>query len=136
MRISRTAANLGVLEPVPADRERAGVQSYRYSLAGSVDYLFAFATAHGVWQVGSWFSDAKFLFCASSYGEKPDCFVMCDGSYLGLSGRRILAAREPLKYAEFFSDGDRQRFRCSNADVVDVDPLTPAAMHVPMPAAI
>jgi Heparinase II/III-like protein/Heparinase II/III N-terminus len=130
---STPAGNLGVLESFTLDTEVTAVRAYRYSTAAAADRLFVFATAPGSWQIGPWSSDARFLFCTAGCGEQPDCFVMCDGSYLALSGRRILTARRPLAYAEFFSDGDRQRFRCSHADVVDFDPLAQAARNLSRP---
>lgn len=127
---STPGANLGFLEPLAAEREGASVRAYRHSASGTGDRWFVFAVAPGRWQIGPWSSDARFLFGATGCGEQPDCFVMCDGSYLALSGQRILMAREPLKFAEFFSDGEIQRFRCSRADVVDLAPPTEAVRNL------
>lgn len=128
-----TTGDLGVFEPFATESEGASVRAYRHASPGAPGRLFFFAASPGGWRVGPWSSDARFLFCAPGCGEQPDCFVMCDGSYLALSGRRILAARRPLKYAEFFSNGGRQRFRCSHADVVDLGPLTQAARNLSRP---
>jgi hypothetical protein len=124
--ISTAAANLGVLEPFTAESKGASVSAYRYSSADAGEHLFVFATAPGGWQIGPWSSDARFLFFAPGRERQPDCFVMCDGSYLVLNGRRVVAAREHLKYAELFFDGDRPRFRCSDPDAVHIGPITEA----------
>ena len=124
--ISTTAAKLGILQPVSAESNGASVSAYRYFTAGTTEYLFFFATAPGDWHIGPWSSDARFLFCAPGRSGQPDAFVMCEGSYLALRGRRILAATETIRYAEFFpdGDGDRQRFCCSHADAIRISPIT------------
>ena len=121
--ISATAAKLGIIEPFSAESKGASVNAYRY-FSGTTEFLFVFATTPGDWQIGPWSSDARFLFCRPDRLGQPDWVVMCDGSYLTLSGRRILVARETLKYAEFFLEGDRQRFSCSHADAVRTSPIT------------
>jgi len=130
--LSMTAPDPGVLKPFAAESKGASVCAYRYA-AGTTEHLFVFATAPGNWRVGPWSSDARFLSSAGACGERPDGFVMCEGSYLALNGRRVLAAREPLKYAESFSDSGGQRFHCSNAGVVDLDPLAMEARNVSPP---
>ena len=129
--LSTTADNPGILETV-AESEGASVCAYRYTTAAT-EYLFVFAKAPGNWRLGSWSSDARFFFCAGVGGERPDRFVMCEGSYLALNARRVLVAREPLKYAESFCDGGGRRFHCSNAGVVDLDPVTVEARDASLP---
>jgi hypothetical protein len=120
--ICSTAGRLGVLEPLAAESNEAPVCAYRYTPAGAIDHLFAFAAAPGGYKVGPWSSDARFLFCTPAHGGRPDRFVLCDGSYLAFRGRSLLVARKCLTYAEFFADGDQPQFRCSNADAVCFDP--------------
>jgi hypothetical protein len=122
--VSTSDANLGVFEPLTAKDTVTALRAYRYSVAGTIDSWFVFTTTPGGWRVGPWASDARFLFCAADCGDPPSCFVLCDGSYLAVNGRTILQAREPLKYAEFFADADRQRFYCANTSAVEIDPLT------------
>src|SRR5260370_655989 len=119
-----TAANVGVLKPIAieSESESALVRAYRHSSCDTVDRLFVFSTSPGGWQVGRWSSDARFLFFTTDCGDRPDCFVVCDASYLALGNRLIFAAKKSLRYAEFFNDGDRQRFCCSNAAAVDIAP--------------
>src|SRR5262249_41541072 len=125
--VSARPAGVGVLKPLAADRGSASARAYQYFADGTTDYFFVCANGSGDWRVGPWSSDAKLLFCASSYQDEPDAFVICDGSYLALNGRRLLASAENLKYAEFYNDAHGQRFHCSRADAVGIDPLTETA---------
>jgi hypothetical protein len=120
---STTAARLHVLEPLMGNT-MSPVRAYRYSAAGQTEHLFVFATASEDWNIGPWSSDARFLFCKSDDRGWPDSFALCDGSYLALNGHQVFAAKECLRYAEFFRDGDQPRFHCSNADGVRIDPVT------------
>jgi hypothetical protein len=124
--ISTTAAKLGVLEPVAAEGKGRSVSAYRYAPAGAAEHLFVFANASKSWSLGPWSSDARFLF--SKYGRqgRPDCFVLCDGSYLAWNGRRLLVASAALDYAEFFFNGYQPQFRCTNPDAVRGNPTTEA----------
>jgi hypothetical protein len=124
--ISTPAAGFGVLEPFGESSGRPGVRMYRYTATGPRQHLFVFADAPGSWNMGPWSSDARFLFWTPGDGGYPDRFVMCDGSYLNLGSRPILAASVCLKYAEFFLDGDRTQFRCSSAAAVHMGPTTEA----------
>src|SRR5215472_13307612 len=120
--IDSTADALGALQPLAAESVETSVWAYRYAPASAVEHLFVFANTPGSWKVGSWSSDARFLFCTPAYRGRPDRFVLCDGSYLAVNGREVLVAKECLKYAEFFPEGNRSQFRCSNADAVRFDP--------------
>jgi hypothetical protein len=118
-----TAVRLHVLEPLIGNAV-SPVRAYRYAAAGQTEHLFVFAAAPGDWNIGSWSSDARFLFCKLSDRGRPNSFALCDGSYLALNGRQVLAAKECLRYAEFFVDGDQLRFHCSNSDAVRLDPVS------------
>lgn len=124
--MSTTAARLGVLEPLVSESREVSLRAYRYAPSGTTEHLFVFATSPGGWNLGPWSSDARFLFCTPGDGGRLDSFVLCDGSYLALSGRRVLFASECLKYAEFFFDGDQPRFRCSNEGAICIGPITEA----------
>ncbi len=125
--VSATPAGPGVLKPLVAERESAPVRAYQYCSDNTAEHLFVFADASGDWRVGPWSSDAKFLFCTAGYEDQPDSFVICDGSYLALNGRRLVASGENLKYAEFYHDAGGQRFHCSRADAIGMGPITEAA---------
>jgi hypothetical protein len=117
-------AGQGVLKPLAADGESASARAYQYCADDAKEHLFVFADGGGDWRIGPWSSNAKFLFSAAGCEGQPGSFVICDGSYLALNGRRILVSGENFKYAEFYNDAHGQRFHCSRADVVGIDPLT------------
>lgn len=120
---SATAARLHVLEPLMGIA-RSPVRAYRYAADGRTEHLFVFAAAPEDWNIGPWSSDARFLFCKPSDRGWPESFALCDGSYLAFNGHRVLAAKECVRYAEFFFDGNRPLFHCSNPDAVRIDPVT------------
>jgi hypothetical protein len=72
-------------------------------VGSSTDYLF-FADEAGSWQVGRWASDARFLFCSTSSRTDLCRFVICDGSYFEMDGRRILTSKVPVVRDEWLND--------------------------------
>jgi hypothetical protein len=123
--ISTTAAKLGVLEPL-TESTGPSVRAYRYTAADQIEHLFVFADAAEEWSIGPCSSDARFLFCTPGDGRKPNRFVLCDGTYLAVGGREILAAEKCLKHAEFCLDSDRPQFSCSNLEAVHINPAAEA----------
>ena len=119
--VSSNSDKLGVLELLVAESGTPSVRAYRHTSAGAPEYLFVFASSEE-WRLGPWSGDAMFFFAAGGRDGRPDRFVLCDGSYLFLNGRRILLADARLEYAEFFFEGKQPRLRCSNADAVRIGP--------------
>ena len=123
---STTGAKFEVRESLAAESGTPLACAYTYTTLGGAEHLFVFRAAAGSWKIGPWWSDAKFLFCATRRGGKPGAFVMCNGRYLAWNGRQVLAATGVLDYAEFFFDGYQPQFRCSNPDAVRVNPVSEA----------
>jgi len=80
--------NPGLLRELKPGREETRTQAYRFS-TGDTIYLFFFAGAPGRWEVGSWASDARFLFCATREGDRPHHIVICDGTFVEAKGQRV-----------------------------------------------
>jgi Heparinase II/III-like protein/Heparinase II/III N-terminus len=124
---SSTHVGLGILRPLTSEWGSPSPRAYQYCPEGTSSYLFVFADRCGGWRLGPWSSDASFFFCATGREGQPDSFVVCNGSYLALNGRRLLSSRATLRYAEFYNDARGQRFYCSRADASGVDPLMSTA---------
>jgi len=90
----RVNASAGVLHALEGERSGVGTRAYRFSTSGKANYLFFFANAPGPWEIGSWASDAKFLFCAADADDEPRHIVICDGTFVEVSGRRVFNSAE------------------------------------------
>lgn len=89
--IPATSSNTspGVLHALEGERTGVGTRAYRFSTTGNANYLFFFADAPGPWGIGSWASDAQFLFCAVGADDEPRHIVICDGTFVEVRGRRF-----------------------------------------------
>lgn len=95
----------GLLHALKAGREELRTQAYRFSTTGNTTYLFFFASAPGRWEVGSWASDARFLFCATEGDDNPRHLVVCDGTFVEAKGRRVFNSAEgPVRGEWSFSE--------------------------------
>jgi hypothetical protein len=100
----------GLLHTLEAGHPGMRTRAYRFSLGGKVNYLFFFADASGRWEVGSWASDARFLFCAASADDSPRHMVICDGTFVEAKGRRVFnSAKGPVR-GEWSSSKCADRF--------------------------
>ncbi len=90
----RVNASAGVLHALEGERSGVGTRAYRFSTSGKANYLFFFANAPGPWEIGSWASDAQFLFCAADADDEPRHIVICDGTFVEVSGRRVFNSAE------------------------------------------
>ena len=95
---SRVKTSPGILEALEGERTGVGTHAYRFSTAGNANYLFFFADAPGPWEIGSWASDAQFLFCAAGADDEPHHIVICDGAFIEVRGRRFFnSAKGPVR---------------------------------------
>ena len=93
----RVNTSPGVLHALEGERTGVGTRAYRFSTTGNANYLFFFADAPGRWEIGSWASDAQFLFCAAGAGDEPRHIVICDGTFVEVRGRRFFnSAKGPV----------------------------------------
>jgi hypothetical protein len=80
----------------------ARVCAYRYTNTRQ-EHLFFFADQSGPWAVGTWASDADFLY-ASVDRERETCtLILCNGSYADAGGQRVLTCARRVSYAEVLS---------------------------------
>jgi len=99
----------GLLQELETGREEICAQAYRFSTGGDTTYFFFFADAPGRWEVGSWASDARFLFCATRGNDNPHHIVICDGTFVEAKGQRVFNSPKGPVRGEWSSSecGDR-----------------------------
>jgi hypothetical protein len=95
----------------------SGAIGYRYKGQGQ-EHHFLFSRGTGGWTLGTWTSDARFLYWSWDREKDQRLLVMCGGSYAESAGQRILTCRRTVDYAEIVSSG-------SVSEVFSSDPETP-----------
>jgi hypothetical protein len=80
---------------------QGAVCGYRYSRA-SEKHSFFFKHHHepGGWVIGTWASDADFLYWFFDREREQYMLVLCNGSYADAGGRRVLTCDGRVSYAE------------------------------------
>ena len=77
------------------------VRGYQYEASGRSHYIF-FSDQGKVWTLGTWSSDAKFLYCCVE-NRRLDQLIVCEGSSVTLDGNAIFehsSAVDRLEWAE------------------------------------
>jgi hypothetical protein len=97
---SEATTDLGLLRKLESENIGVPVSAFQYSTAEATDSVF-FADESGNWQVGPWASDARFLFCSTDSSNVVQHFVIHEGSYFELLGRRIFDAGVRVKQCEW-----------------------------------
>ena len=78
------------------------VCAYRYSNPQQ-EHVLVFANLPGPWTVGTWASDADFLY-SSFDREREECtLILCNGSYANAGALPILTCGKRVSYAEVLS---------------------------------
>jgi Heparinase II/III-like protein/Heparinase II/III N-terminus len=99
-----------LLQAMEAGRNSVRTRAYQFSTSGNANYLFFFAGAPGRWEIGSWTSDARFLFCSASADDSPRHMVICDGTFVEVRGQRVFnSAKGPVR-GEWYSSERADRF--------------------------
>ncbi len=102
-------------ENIPADLKRlvrmtdspSRVCAYRYTQARQ-QHLFFFGDQAGPWAVGTsavgtWASDADFLYASVDRERETCALILCNGSYADAGGQRVLTCAQRVSYAEVVS---------------------------------
>ena len=82
----------------------AGVCAYRYSDSQN-EHCFFFADHPAQWTVGTWASDAEFLYFSFDRETHTRTLILCNGSYADAGGHRLLSCSKRIDYAEVLSSG-------------------------------
>jgi hypothetical protein len=103
----------GVLTELPD--KGLGARGYCYRGSTSSHYLF-FADGEENWDLGSWESDARFVYVGAGPGGRQH-WVICDGSYVQAGGHRVrLKCRVPR--FEWLSDTRGRQTSCSDESML------------------
>jgi Heparinase II/III-like protein/Heparinase II/III N-terminus len=87
---------MGKLERLASD---PAVRSYRYTKPGQEHY-FLFSNDERPWTFGAWASDAQFLYWAVNREIEQRTLILCHGTYVEVSGLRVLTSEVRVDYAE------------------------------------
>jgi len=93
---------------------RGAVCGYRYSTPLQ-EHSFFLAHQTGPWALGTWASDADFLYWSFDREREQYMLVLCNGSYADAGGHRVLTCDRRVSYAELLSSAMK-------ADVFSSDP--------------
>jgi hypothetical protein len=103
------------------------VRAYHYQTK-ETDYHFFFARSRQQWKCGPVASDAEFVCVLSRPLAGATDLVSCNGSYVDLEGKRVLAATRPIQRCELVNINGRQIFSSDPEAVMEPTPLNPAKL--------
>ena len=102
--VGETNCSLGNFLPFEAEHTGVALRAYRYSTPGGLIHYVFFSRAPGKWRLGSWSSDARFLYCSIDNLSGPQHLAFCDGSHIELGARTLFAANSILPQGEWSSE--------------------------------
>lgn len=108
-------ADLGRL--VSMNESRTGVGAYRYSRAQE-EHAFFFADQPGPWTMGTWASDAEFLYSSFDREREQYTLILCNGSYANAGARPLLTCGKRVSYAEVLSAGMKIELSSSDPELI------------------
>jgi hypothetical protein len=92
------------------------VRGYQYEASGLSHYVF-FSDQGKVWNLGSWSSDAKFLYCRVE-NHRLEQLIVCEGSSVTLDGNAIFEHSSPVDRLEWADRGGEIRIYSSDETAV------------------
>ncbi len=111
--VEEPMAEVGRLMRVGDGAGESAVRAYLYTVARERHYMF-FADSGQSWELGPWASDARFVY----WGVIPDHgrqhLVLCEGSYIDMSGKRAVACKHPVARVEWLNLGGTEQIFCSD----------------------
>jgi hypothetical protein len=119
------SAQLELIEAQPRDHAGAPVHGYRFANGRESHDLF-FSDSPGKWTAGRICSDARVVCVSSAQGDDLRQFVICDGSYLEMNGRRIFTSDTPVAKREWSS---RSSFLLTDAARSLEQPICAGSSH-------
>ena len=90
------------LQCVPSHGAADRVNAYRLSLRNREHEMF-FSVRPGAWIKDGLASDARFVYCSNRSETNCEAFIICDGTYLELNGRRVFSSCVPVENHEWIS---------------------------------
>jgi hypothetical protein len=107
-------AGIGQLERLSSD---ASVRVYRYTREGE-EHQFFVAKSESAWSFGNCGSDAAFLYWSWERERQHRLLIACGGSFVDLSGLRVLSSEKVVDYAEIISSSGKNELFCSDPECV------------------
>jgi len=104
--VEEVTAHPGDFHPVLSSHSGVPVRSYRYSTPNGPTHQWFFADTPGDWQLGSWSSDAQFLYCSMCPDSILQQFTLCDGSHFEVDDRSQFAAQAAVPVTKLMSVED------------------------------
>ena len=120
--LAEVAAIPGTFSRLRHEEASDKVHAYSYQ-AKDIDHQFYFASAGQRWKCGSVVSDAEFVYLLSRPLAEPADVILCNGSYVELEGRRVLAATRKMKRCELVN---REGLKLFSSDAEAVTHPAPA----------
>lgn len=107
--LTNTTERTGSLAPLHGpESETARALQYRES--GTL-HLFFFGGSQPDWRLGTWKSDARFIYVSMDRGGQRYSLALCAGSYFEIAGERLISVRESVeRYELIFTGGSRAVF--------------------------
>jgi hypothetical protein len=93
-------ARFAMIKIHPDESTNGRTHGYRLSVGGRNHEIF-FSDSQGNWTSGSAASDARFAYCSRSFGRSYDRFVILDGSFLEVEGRRVFSSNTRVECKEW-----------------------------------
>jgi Heparinase II/III-like protein/Heparinase II/III N-terminus len=85
-------------------------RGYRYDSPAGRHYLL-YSRGEATWRLGPWRSDARFLYCGIAGGGRQH-WVLCDGSFVELGGRRLANCQRAVEYCEWIREDVTRLIEC------------------------
>lgn len=101
--LPHTFEQLGKFELLAEAEGRYTVRAYRYVREEWCHHMF-FAEKDAQWEWGLWASDAKFLYFGSNRSGRRH-WIICQGSFLDVGGRRAVTFTGPVGHFESVAEG-------------------------------
>ncbi len=80
---------------------------YRYDEVGGVHYMI-FSSGHERWRLGSWTSDAEFIYCSVRDSEVVQ-FIACGASFAKLNEKQVFTDALKISYVEWLNRAGTNR---------------------------
>ncbi len=107
----------GRLTRIAATGPAASVKAYLYSTP-SEEYSFFFADKGKTWTQGKLHSDAEFVCWQTNRENEDQLLIFCNGSYVEIDGRRVLACKRTVVHCEVFSRQGQKEVHVSEGDAL------------------
>jgi hypothetical protein len=101
--LAEAAAIPGTFSRLRNEKAPDSVRAYRYQTK-ETNHQFFFASAGKRWSWGPVASDAEFVGLAEQSVSGSTAIILCNGSYVELEGRRVIAAIRAVQRCELLSD--------------------------------